>query len=136
MSEEQAVELTEEISAIEVVTPNLESHEYYINREISLIDFQERVLAEAKSQKYPLLERVKFLAYVFHNLDEFFMVRVGGLHLQTLAQTPLTLGIMILAYQNIPLDDLTGQVINILAACPNQEKYRKALYACPGLLDQ
>jgi polyphosphate kinase len=85
MSEEQAVELTEEISAIEVVTPNLESHEYYINREISLIDFQERVLAEAKSQKYPLLERVKFLAYVFHNLDEFFMVRVGGLHMQNAA---------------------------------------------------
>jgi len=85
MSEEQAVELTEEISAIEVVPPNLESHEYYINREISLIDFQERVLAEAKSQKYPLLERVKFLAYVFHNLDEFFMVRVGGLHMQNAA---------------------------------------------------
>jgi polyphosphate kinase len=85
MSEEQTAELTEEISAIEVVTPNLDSHEYYINREISLIDFQERVLAEARSQKYPLLERVKFLAYVFHNLDEFFMVRVGGLHMQNAA---------------------------------------------------
>jgi polyphosphate kinase len=57
----------------------------YINREIGLIDFQRRVLAEAQSRKYPLLERVKFLAYVYHNMDEFFMVRVGGLHMQNAA---------------------------------------------------
>lgn len=57
----------------------------YINREISLIDFQRRVLTEAQSRKYPLLERVKFLAYVYHNMDEFFMVRVGGLHMQNAA---------------------------------------------------
>lgn len=64
---------------------NLDAPEYYINRELGLIDFQARVLAEANSAKYPLLERVQFLGYVFHNLDEFFMVRVGGLHMQNAA---------------------------------------------------
>ena len=64
---------------------NLRNPDYYINRELGLIDFQRRVLAEAESEKYPLLERVKFLAYVYHNMDEFFMVRVGGLHMQNAA---------------------------------------------------
>ena len=64
---------------------NLNNPDFYINREIGLIDFQRRVLAEAESEKYPLLERVKFLAYVYHNMDEFFMVRVGGLHMQNAA---------------------------------------------------
>ena len=64
---------------------NLNDPNYYINREIGLIDFQRRVLAEAQSEKYPILERIKFLAYVYHNMDEFFMVRVGGLHMQNAA---------------------------------------------------
>ena len=85
MSDNQTIELTEEATPIEVINLDLDSSDYYINREISLIDFQERVLTEARSKKYPLLERLKFLAYVFHNLDEFFMVRVGGLHMQNAA---------------------------------------------------
>ena len=64
---------------------NLLNPDFYINRELGLIDFQRRVLGEAESEKYPLLERVKFLAYVYHNMDEFFMVRVGGLHMQNAA---------------------------------------------------
>ncbi|MBC8099661.1 MAG: polyphosphate kinase 1 [Armatimonadetes bacterium] len=52
--------------------------ETYINREISLIDFNKRVLALAQSPTVPLLERIKFVAIVGNNLDEFFMVRVAS----------------------------------------------------------
>ena len=52
--------------------------ENFINRELSTIDFQERVLALAEDETTPLLERVKFIAIVGNNLDEFYMVRVAN----------------------------------------------------------
>ena len=57
----------------------LSSPALYINREVSQVAFIHRVLAEAQSERHPLLERVKFLAFVGSQVDEFVMVRMAGL---------------------------------------------------------
>ena len=59
----------------------------YINRELSWLEFNQRVLSEAQRNSLPLMERVKFLAITMSNLDEFFQVRVGGLTAQRNAES-------------------------------------------------
>ncbi len=61
------------------VVPSLNDPGLYLDRELSLLAFQRRVLEEAQDPENPLLERVKFLSILFSNLDEFFMVRVAVL---------------------------------------------------------
>jgi polyphosphate kinase len=68
---------------------NLNDPQYYLNRELSWLEFNGRVLHEACDDRTPLLERLKFLAIFNSNLDEFFMVRVAGLKQQVEAKVSL-----------------------------------------------
>jgi polyphosphate kinase len=72
-------------SAAPAPAPDLSDPGLYINRELSQLEFFQRVLDEARDESNPLLERVKFLAIVGSNLDEFFMVRVAALKQQIAA---------------------------------------------------
>jgi polyphosphate kinase len=67
---------------------DLDSPSLYLNRELTWLAFNGRVLAEAEFERNPLLERVKFLAITGSNLDEFFMKRIGGLKVQMAAGVP------------------------------------------------
>lgn len=77
MSDTTQLSIIEQKPEMDLTNPSL-----YINRELSLLEFQRRVLEEAQDGSNPLLERIKFLSIVGSNLDEFFMVRVSGLKKQ------------------------------------------------------
>ena len=76
----------QKINSSETVPVDLTSPALYINRELSLLEFQRRVLEEAWDESNPLLERAKFLAIFGSNMDEFFMVRVSGIRKQVEAR--------------------------------------------------
>jgi len=79
-----SVTVTDGHAAVEPI--NLGDPSLYVNRELSWLDFNDRVLQLAEDESLPLMERVKFLAIFVTNLDEFFMIRVAGVHDQIDAQ--------------------------------------------------
>jgi polyphosphate kinase len=68
--------------------PSLSDPSLYINRELSWLAFNDRVLAQARDERHPLLERVRFVAISETNMDEFFMIRVAGLQQQVASELP------------------------------------------------
>src|SRR2546422_6655544 len=70
----------ERLGAPRTLAEDLDDPSLYFNRELSWLDFNDRVLQLAEDTSVPLLERVKFSAIWESNLDEFFMVRVANLH--------------------------------------------------------
>jgi polyphosphate kinase len=107
-------------SATSSPTVNLDDPKLYINRELSWLEFNRRVLEEAQDRSVPLMERLKFLAIFASNLDEFFMVRVGGLQEKVHAGITRSFG----ADRMLPRDQL-AQISRIVCECVT-EQYRIA----------
>src|SRR5579884_2861844 len=107
------------------VSPSLalEDPSLYFNRELSWLQFNRRVLEEAQDPAVPLLERVKFLSIFCSNLDEFFMVRVGGLQQKVQAGIAVGSGAdrMPPAVQLEHISQAARQMMGAAYACLQQE---------------
>jgi len=107
----------------DATTPAAEGPRYF-NRELSWLQFNRRVLAEAANEAYPLLERLRFLSISGTNLDEFFMVRVAGLKGQQLQRIEDRSIDGLTASQQLPL--ITAQADALMA---EQQKLWRELHA-------
>ena len=104
-------------------TPDLYNEKYYINRELSWLEFNRRCLSEAMDESNPLLERVKFLAICYGNMDEFFMIRVPGI----LAKTPIPGPDYLTVNYNVLMERISVTVQELVqqyGACWNELKAR------------
>src|SRR5208337_4456727 len=101
---------------------SLNSPEFYLNRSLSWLAFNGRVLEEAENESNPLLERVKFLAITASNLDEFFEIRIAGLlqHLEEGQVDPGPDGMTPLEEQR-KLAEATHEFVNLQYDCWNKK---------------
>ncbi|MFC1673475.1 RNA degradosome polyphosphate kinase [Pseudomonadota bacterium] len=135
------------MNAIDLSGINLKSTDRFINRELSWLAFNTRVLEEAMNDSHPLLERVRFLSISAANLDEFYMVRVAGLKgqeragIQTVSQDGLTPSLQLIAINKavhelmleqqriwaLLKDELVGEGIKVLERTELSERDKKWL---------
>ncbi|MEX2493604.1 MAG: polyphosphate kinase 1 [Nitrospirales bacterium] len=87
---------------------SLDDPGFYLNRELSWLEFNKRVLEEAEDPNNPLLERIKFLSIFFNNLDEFFMIRISGLREQ------LTSGVLEASLDGTSPSEQLGNIREVL----------------------
>jgi len=101
--------------------PDLRAPQHYINRELSFLEFNQRVLAQAFDQSVPLLERLRFLCISSSNLDEFFEIRVSGLkQLKELGGGPLAPDAMSIPEQLAAIHDRATRLVADQYRCLNE----------------
>ena len=101
--------------------PDLKAPQHYINRELSFLEFNQRVLDQAFDESVPLLERLRFLCISCSNLDEFFEIRVAGLkQLQELGGGQLAADAMSVPEQLAAIHDRTSRLVTDQYRCLNE----------------
>ncbi len=101
--------------------PDLKAPQHYINRELSFLEFNQRVLDQAFDESVPLLERLRFLCISCSNLDEFFEIRVAGLkQLQELGGGQLAADSMSIPEQLTAIHDRATRLVNEQYRCLNE----------------
>ncbi|MGD9851557.1 MAG: polyphosphate kinase 1 [Nitrospirales bacterium] len=108
---------------------NLDDPKWYLNRELSWLEFNKRVLEEAEDPNLPLLERVKYLSIFFNNLDEFFMIRISGLREQ------LSSGVLEAALDGMSPSDQLAQIREALLNHFSRVKQAWQEHILPSLSD-